>query len=103
MTILGQNFGPTTPTITFTDGKVLKDGTVQRFSLNEIVVAIPPYPEHNEVEFPHTLYNSRDSIPYPNFVVNKTSKGTMFVKVSECILLSILSLGDLTVHRNIPE
>jgi len=102
VTILGQNFGPTTPTITFTDGKVLKDGTVQRFSLNEIVVAIPPYPEHNEVEFPHTLYNSRDSIPYPNFVVNKTSKGTMFVKNSGVEVFDCRDVDQAHVRRVFP-
>ena len=89
VTILGENFDvmPEHPTVTFNDMNVLKDGVVRKRTATELVVQIPFYSEHNEVEFPYATYDQRDQAPFPDTqIMSKTSKGTVVVKTSGVLI-----------------
>jgi len=99
---LGENFDVTNvPTVTFNDKHVLKDGNVQSVSATELVVKIPAYPEHNEVEFPYQSYSETNqktnSLP-----MGKTSKGTLIVKAEGTPIKDCRDVDPASARRVFP-
>jgi len=78
VTIIGRNFG-TAMSVTFNDGNILKPGKMIAVKPDEIVVAIPPYLEHNDIPFPYETYDTRHDMPYTSQYLNKSAKGTLIV------------------------
>jgi len=103
VTILGQRFDEGPVEVIFNDRNKLKSGSLRSVKSTEIIVAIPSYPEYNEVEYPHGTYDSRDRIPYPvHERMNKTSKGTVQVKISGVVAYDCRDVDMAHARRVFP-
>lgn len=80
VTIIGANFS-SKMSVVFNDANVQKFGAMRVVEPTKIIVAVPPYIEHNDVPYPYGTYDARNQIPYNGHAQlnRKSTKGTVVV------------------------
>ena len=86
ITITGANFTATplaNMSVVFNDANSQKFGAMRMVEPTKIIVAMPPYIEHNHVPYPYETYDARNDMPYSGHAQRdrKSTKGTIVVLV----------------------